>query len=55
MKITEKIIRQYPDQYLWFYKRWLYIPENATDEQKKLFPFYSVNVTPRFFSKFAPK
>ncbi len=55
MKITERIIRQYPDQYLWFYKRWLYIPEDATDEQKKRYPFYSVNVTPRFFSRRAPK
>ncbi len=55
MKMTENIIRQYPDQYLWFYKRWLYIPENATDEQKKRYPFYSVNAPPRFFSKLSPK
>jgi lauroyl/myristoyl acyltransferase len=55
MKITENIIRQYPEQYLWFYKRWLYIPENATDEQKKRYPFYSVNAPPRFFSKLSPK
>ncbi|MEI6423347.1 MAG: hypothetical protein WCP55_14085 [Lentisphaerota bacterium] len=53
MRITEKIVRQYPDQYLWLYKRWLYIPENATDEQKKRYPFYSVKVSPRFFSKLA--
>jgi KDO2-lipid IV(A) lauroyltransferase len=55
MKITEKIISKYPEQYLWLYKRWLYIPGNATDEQRKRYPFYSIKVTPRFFSELAPR
>ena len=55
MKITEKIVRRYPDQYLWLYKRGLYIPENATEEQRKRYPFYSVKPAAKFFSKLAPK
>jgi len=55
MTINENLIRQYPDQYLWLYKRWLYIPETASDEQRKRYPFYSVKTTPRFYSELAPK
>lgn len=55
MKITEKIVRQYPEQYLWFYKRWLYISEDATEEQIRRYPYYSVKPPAKFFSKLVPK
>ena len=35
-------IRQFPEQYLWTYHRWRYIPSNATDDFAKRFPFYAV-------------
>ena len=38
---NEKLIRQYPEQYLWIYQRWRYLPNNLTDEQKSRFPFYA--------------
>jgi len=38
---NEKLIRQYPEQYLWMYQRWRYLPNNLTDEQKSRFPFYA--------------
>ncbi len=53
MVINENLIRQYPDQYLWLYRRWLYIPEDATEEQKRKFPYYAKKVTPKFFDKYA--
>ncbi len=53
MVVNEKLIRQYPEQYLWLYRRWLYIPENATGEQRNKYPFYSKKVTPKFYDKYA--
>ncbi|HCE43819.1 MAG TPA: hypothetical protein DET40_09755 [Lentisphaeria bacterium] len=55
MKITERLVRENPDQYLWLYKRWLYIPEAVTEEQRRSYPFYSVKTTPRFYSELASK
>lgn len=55
MKITEDLIREYPDQYLWLYERWLYIPEDIEENRKKLYPYYSRTVTPRFYSNLAAK
>jgi len=42
LKANETLIRQYPEQYLWTYHRWRYIPSNATDDFVKRFPFYAV-------------
>jgi KDO2-lipid IV(A) lauroyltransferase len=55
MDETEIIIRQYPDQYLWLYERWRYIPVQLSDDKKKLYPYYSTEVTPRFYDNSAPK
>ena len=55
MDETEIIIRQYPDQYLWLYERWRYIPVQLEDDKKKLYPYYSTEVTPRFYDNSAPK
>ena len=42
LKANESLIRQYPEQYLWTYHRWRYIPSNADDDFVKRFPFYAV-------------
>ena len=55
MDETERIIRQYPDQYLWLYERWRYIPHDLNENQKKLYPYYAADVTPRFYDDSAPK
>ncbi|WP_288616227.1 hypothetical protein [Victivallis vadensis] len=41
MDMSEEFIRKYPDQYLWFYRRFQYIPQGATDEVKAKYPFYA--------------
>jgi len=55
IRITEELIRQYPDQYRWMYERWRYIPEDIDPEREKRYPPYAEKVTPRFFSYQAPK
>ncbi len=54
-RISEELIRERPEQYLWFYKKWQHIPEWIDDERKAKYPFYSSVVTPRFYSEKAPK
>ncbi len=51
MQISEKYIRRYPEQYLWFYKRFQYIPPESSAELKKRYPFYAAEASPRFFRK----
>jgi lauroyl/myristoyl acyltransferase len=41
MKGYEMVIRRHPEQYLWLYPRWRYIPSNASEEYRKRFPFYA--------------
>ncbi len=41
MKVNESLIRQYPEQYAWAYKRWRYIPEDISVVKKERFPFYA--------------
>ena len=41
MDMSEEFIRKYPDQYLWFYRRFQYIPQGATDELTAKYPFYA--------------
>ncbi len=51
MTITEKYIRKNPDQYLWFYKRFQYIPRDATEELKSKFPYYAATAPDKFYYK----
>ncbi len=51
----EQYVREHPEQYLWLYERWRYIPRELPDELKKKFPYYADEVTPRFYSHQAPK
>jgi KDO2-lipid IV(A) lauroyltransferase len=39
-EVTESMIREHPDQYLWLYKRWRYIPEDRLELRDK-YPHYS--------------
>jgi len=41
---TEIWIREYPDQYLWLYRRWLYRPENIDAATRAKYPYYSKDV-----------
>ena len=51
MKKSEKLIRENPEQYLWMYRRFQYIPEDATPEQISRYPRYAVRPDKAFYSK----
>lgn len=55
MKMTENLIRMAPEQYLWLYKRFQYIPPDASDELKAKYPPYAKVVKPSFFTKAGTK
>ena len=48
--ITEEFIRMAPEQYLWFYRRFQYIPEEVSPEVRKRYPSYARVPSRRFFS-----
>lgn len=41
MAANEQLIRRWPEQYLWKYRRWRYIPDNATAEERRRLPAYA--------------
>ena len=41
LQLNEKLIRQHPEQYMWDYSRWQYIPDDASTELRTKFPWYS--------------
>lgn len=41
MTIQEDWIRQYPEQYMWFYKRWRYIARGLSEQEQRRYPFYA--------------
>ncbi|MBS1371066.1 MAG: hypothetical protein HPZ91_14020 [Lentisphaeria bacterium] len=51
MKISESYIRRYPDQYLWFYRRFQNIEPTCPEELKKRYPYYAKVVNSRFYRK----
>ena len=53
LDISEKYIREYPEQYLWLYKRFQHIPPDASEELKKRYPYYAKVPNAHFFSKLA--
>lgn len=56
MDLTEELVRKYPDQYLWMYERWRYIPKDLEDaEEKKRYPYYATVANERFYDERAPK
>ncbi len=50
MNISEEMIREYPEQYLWMYKRFQNIPPDASEELKRRYPPYAKVPSERFFS-----
>jgi len=55
MAATENVVRKYPEQYLWLYKRFQHIPETATEADVARYPSYAEKVTPRFYDVRVPK
>ena len=51
MDISEEVIRRYPEQYLWGYHRFQYIPKDVTPEQRRRYPWYAVEPGERFYRK----
>lgn len=49
MSLAEQIIREYPDQYLWMYKRFQYIPMGISEELKSRYPAYATETDPTFY------
>jgi KDO2-lipid IV(A) lauroyltransferase len=43
---NESLIRRYPSQYIWLYKRWRYIPEAAPADLRRRYPFYAKPAEP---------
>lgn len=55
MDTSEKLIRQFPEQYLWLYRRFQHIPEDATPEQLSRYPRYARRPGPNFYLKLRQK
>lgn len=51
MDITESFIRRYPEQYLWLYRRFQYIPPDAPEELKARYPYYARTPDSKFFRR----
>lgn len=50
MNITERYIMQYPDQYVWLYHRFRYIPKDCPEDISAKYPYYSRKVDDAFYS-----
>lgn len=48
--ISEELIRMAPEQYLWMYKRFQYIPEGTAEEAVKRFPSYAKRPNKHFYT-----
>ncbi len=53
MQISERYIRRFPEQYLWFYHRFQNIPRDASPEVRARYPWYAKEVRPTFYRKTA--
>ncbi len=47
----EKLVRAHPEQYLWMYKRFQYIPRSADESLKKKYPPYATVAKPSFYDQ----
>lgn len=48
---SEEMIRKYPEQYLWLYRRFQYIPEGAAEELRRRYPYYATTPRPSFYRR----
>ncbi len=51
MNMSESYIRRYPEQYLWLYKRFQYIPPDCPEELLQRYPYYAARPKPSFFHR----
>ena len=49
--MSEELIRMAPEQYLWMYKRFQYIPDGTPEEALKRFPSYAKKASVHFYSR----
>ena len=38
---NEELIRKYPTQYAWLYRRWRYVPDSAPTQVRERYPYYA--------------
>ena len=50
IEMGEEDIRKTPEQYLWLYRRFRYIPNDCPPEIRKRFPYYACEVKPHFLA-----
>lgn len=55
MHLMEEVVREHPEQYLWLYRRFQYIPRQATRELAARYPDYAVFAPARFYDRSALK
>ena len=48
---SEDVIRAYPEQYLWLYRRFQYIPEGVPEEIRRRYPYYASAPRPSFYRR----
>jgi lauroyl/myristoyl acyltransferase len=41
LALHERLIRRFPEQYLWMYERWRYIPAATPPDERARYPFYA--------------
>lgn len=41
MTANEALIRRFPEQYVWTYRRWRYVPPDLPEAQQRCYPFYA--------------
>lgn len=39
--LNERLIRRYPEQYMWFYERWRYLPPDLPPDLRSRYPYYA--------------
>lgn len=53
MDVSASYIRRYPEQYLWLYRRFRYIPPHCPQELVNRYPYYAQTVSSAFFNRHA--
>ncbi|MDD4816398.1 MAG: hypothetical protein PHI85_00320 [Victivallaceae bacterium] len=53
LEVSEGYIRSKPEQYLWFYKRFQYIPHGIDEKLRRRYPYYAIEPGERFYSRVA--
>ena len=48
---SEEMIRKYPEQYLWLYRRFQNIPEGISEELRRRYPYYATTPRPSFYRR----